>query len=80
MAVVFPHLYMFQCQIFMPACPSKDAVVAAVLTRIFHAAAPNLMKDGDPIRERPLMTSDFRVGGGVQNDPKIGRFRVEKGS
>ena len=30
-------------------------------------------------RERPLMTSDFRVGRGVQNDPKIGRFRVEKG-
>ena len=22
------------------------------------------------IRERPLMTSDFRVGRGVQNDPK----------
>ena len=31
------------------------------------------------IRERPLMTSDFRVGRGVQNDPKIGRFRVEEG-
>ena len=45
-------------------------MVAAVLTRIFHAAAPNLMKDGDPIRERPLMTSDFRVGRVVQNDPK----------
>ena len=46
-------------------------MVAAVLTRIFHAAAPNLMKDGDPIRERPLMTSNFRVGGGgVQNDTK----------
>ena len=30
-------------------------------------------------RERPLMTSDFRVGRGVQNDPKIGRFRVERG-
>ena len=45
-------------------------VVAALLTRIFHAAAPNLMKDGDPIRERPLMTSDFRVGRGDQNDPK----------
>ena len=45
-------------------------MVAALLTRIFHAAAPNLMKDGDPIRERPLMTSDFRVGRGVQNDHK----------
>ena len=47
-------------------------MVAAVLTRIFHAAAPNLMKDGDSIvRERPLMTSNFRVGGGgVQNDTK----------
>ena len=32
-----------------------------------------------PGREHPLMTSDFRVGRGVQNDPKIGRFRVEKG-
>ena len=31
------------------------------------------------IWERPLMTSDIRVGRGVQNDPKIGRFRVEKG-
>ena len=30
------------------------------------------------IRERPLMTSDFRVGRGVQNDQKIGRFRVKK--
>ena len=30
-------------------------------------------------REHPLMTSDFRVGRGVQNDPKIGRFRVKKG-
>ena len=29
--------------------------------------------------ERPLMTSDLRVGRGVQNDPKIGRFRVEEG-
>ena len=29
--------------------------------------------------ERPLMTSDFRLGRGVQNDSKIGRFRVEKG-
>ena len=45
-------------------------MVAAILTRIFHAAAPNLMKDGDPIRERPLMTSDFRVGRVVQNDPR----------
>ena len=26
------------------------------------------------------MTSDFRVGRGVQNDPKNGRFRVEKGT
>ena len=31
------------------------------------------------IRERPLMMSDFRVGREVQNDPKIGCFRVEKG-
>ena len=31
------------------------------------------------IRERPLMTSDVKVGRGVQNDLKIGRFRVEKG-
>ena len=31
------------------------------------------------LRERPLMKSDFRVGKGVQNDPKIRRFRVEKG-
>ena len=31
------------------------------------------------LRERPLMTSDFRVGRGVQNNPNIGRFRVEKG-
>ena len=42
-------------------------MVAAVLTRIFHAAAPNLMKDGDSIiRERPLMTSNFRVGRGME--------------
>ena len=34
---------------------------------------------GKTLRERPLMTSDFRVGRGVQNGPKIGRFRVEKG-
>ena len=31
------------------------------------------------IREHPLMTSNFSEGRGVQNDPKIGRFRVEKG-
>ena len=31
------------------------------------------------VREGPLMTSDFRVGRVIQNDPKIGRFRVEKG-
>ena len=31
------------------------------------------------IWERPLMTSDFRVGRGVQNDPKIGRIMVERG-
>ena len=31
------------------------------------------------LRERPLMTSDSRVGRGVQNDPKIGHFRVENG-
>ena len=31
------------------------------------------------IWERPLMTSKFKVGRGVQNDPKIGRFRVKKG-
>ena len=49
-------------------------MVAAILTRIFHAAAPNLMKDGDPIRERPLMTSDFRVGREVQNNPKNRTF------
>ena len=30
-------------------------------------------------RERPLMTSDFRVGRGVQMTQKIGCFRVEKG-
>ena len=30
-------------------------------------------------RERPLMTSDVRVGRGVQNNLKIGRFRVKKG-
>ena len=29
------------------------------------------------LRERPLMTSDFRVGRGVQKDPKkIGRYRL----
>ena len=54
-------------------------MVAAVFTRIFHAAAPNLMKDGDPIRERPLMTSDFRVGRGSKIAPKIGRYRVGQG-
>ena len=57
-------------------------MVAAVLTRIFHAAAPNLMKDGDPIRERPLMTSDFRVdrgstSRGVKMTPKIERYRLK---
>ena len=52
-------------------------MVAAVLTRIFHAAAPNLMKDGDPIRERPLMTSNFRVGRGVQNDPQNQTYRLK---
>ena len=29
--------------------------------------------------EDPLMTSDVRVGRGVQNDLKIGHFRVKKG-
>ena len=44
--------------------------------------SPRSIMRGDiflPVRERPLMTSDFRVGRGFQNDPKIGRFRVEKG-
>ena len=31
------------------------------------------------LRERPLMTSDFRVGRGFKMTQKIGRFRVEKG-
>ena len=31
------------------------------------------------IGELPLMTSDFRVGRGVQMTQKIGRFRVENG-
>ena len=53
-------------------------MVAAVLTRIFHAAAPNLMKDGDSIiRERPLMTSDFRVGRGMEIPLVEGRGIVE---
>ena len=52
-------------------------MVAAILTRIFHAAAPNLMKDGDPIRERPLMTSDFRVGRGSKMTTKIGCYRLK---
>ena len=29
---------------------------------------------GKAVRERPLMTSDFRVGRGVQNDPKNRTF------
>ena len=30
-------------------------------------------------RERPLMTSHIRVGRGVQNSPKKGRYRVGQG-
>ena len=30
--------------------------------------------------ERPLMTSDIRVGRGVQDVPKIGRYGVAQGS
>ena len=31
------------------------------------------------IRERPLMTSDIRVGRGSKIAPKMGRYRVGKG-
>ena len=40
--------------------------------------SPDIL-DINTVRERPLMMSDFRVGRGVQNDPKIGRFGVENG-
>ena len=33
----------------------------------------------NPIRERPLMTSDIRVGRGVQNDLKNWTFYGQKG-
>ena len=31
------------------------------------------------VRERPLMTSDIRVGRGVQDIPKIRHYRVGQG-
>ena len=31
----------------------------------------------DTIRERPLMTSDFRVGRESKRTPKLGRYRVK---
>ena len=58
--------------------PTSDMTYSQVLLQKLCKNCPHPEKpfsNSKTIRERPLMTSDFRVGRGVQNDPKNRTFQ-----
>ena len=68
---IYGDFYDFQLKYFLEWFPPLNCFPLLIFK--------NTNCGGNTVRERPLMTSDIRVGRGSKIAPKMGRYRVGQG-